>query len=362
MHNRILNIVLFVIIVLYNSVAAQDRQTVIAIQDSLQKVTDKQAARYGFQSLFSQQQYNTNFPFNHSIHPEAWGFIQGYLEKHQKGLKQMKSWALPYFTLIENVMSQYNLPKELKYLAVIESGLTTHATSWAGARGPWQLMPETAKQFGLDVSKWNDERTDYFRSTHAAAKFLSILYNDLQDWLLVIAAYNGGPGNVKSAIKKSGSKNFWNLQHHLPEESKIHVKKFIATHYIMEDKAAPGESKQAKIEPSAQKKDSVEVGMTVQEIAGKFNSAVMAKQLMMDLNYFSYLNPGFDQTLGENKVYALKLPYDKMERFNAIRYDILSESVQLLLRFYKDEQADNHFPKISDLPEQKKKNPGKKNN
>ena len=362
MRRRTLYIILFLIIGSHCSINGQDRVVIESIQDSLQKIADKKAERYGFQSLFSQQQYNTNFPFNHSIHPEAWGFIQGYLQKHQKGLKQMKGWALPYFTLIENIMTQYNLPKELKYLAVIESGLTTQATSWAGARGPWQLMPETAKQFGLEVSRWNDERTDYFRSTHAAARFLSILYNDLQDWLLVIAAYNGGPGNVKTAIKKSGSNDFWKLQHHLPEESKLHVKKFIATHYIMEDKASPGVAAPSTNISYTQKKDSIEPGISVQEIAGKFNSAVMAKQLLMDLNYFSNLNPGFDQTLSENKVYALKLPYEKMEKFNAIRYDILSESVQLLLRFYKDEQADNHFPKLSDLPEQKKKNPGKKNN
>jgi membrane-bound lytic murein transglycosylase D len=327
-------------------------------QDSLQITADQQVAKYGFQSLFSQKQFNTQFPFNHSIHPEAWGFIQDYLPKYQKSLKQMKSWALPYFTLIENVMSQYNLPKELKYLAVIESGLNTNVTSWAGARGPWQLMPETAKQFGLEVSRWNDERTDYFRSTHAAAKFINMLYNDLQDWLLVIAAYNGGPGRVYAAIKKSGSKNFWNLQHYLPQESKLHVKKFIATHYIMEDKKSPNLTKIS--EANDKKKDSLEAGMAEQEIAGKFSSVVMTKNLIMDLNYFNFLNPGFDQTLHENKVYTLKLPTDKMELFNQNRYTILSESIQLLLRFYGQDQDEKIYPAISELPEPKKKQTGKK--
>src|SRR4029079_14064440 len=126
------------------------------------------------------------------------------------------------------------LPKELKYLAVIESDLKSNALSHAGARGPWQFMSYTAKDYGLQVNKFIDDRTDYYKSTNAAAKYLLSLYKDLKDWLLVIAAYNGGPGRVYSAIKKSGSRNFWNMQYFLPEESRNHVKKFIATHYIME--------------------------------------------------------------------------------------------------------------------------------
>jgi membrane-bound lytic murein transglycosylase D len=360
MHRNIIHILFFLICSLgiITSTKSQQVNLTPSKEDSLLKKADEQIGKYGFQSLFSQKQFKTDFPFNHSIHPEAWGFIQDYLHKHQRGLLQMKTWSLPYFTLIENVMSQYNLPKELKYLAVIESGLNTQVTSWAGARGPWQLMPETARQFGLEVNKWNDERTDYFRSTHAAAKFISILYNDLQDWLLVIAAYNGGPGRVWSAIKKSGSKNFWKLQHYLPEESKIHVKKFIATHYIMEDKKSPDFN---KISGAADdKKDNLEEGLSVQEIAGKFSAVVMTKNLTMDLNYFNFLNPGFDQTLHENKVFALKLPTDKMELFNQKRYTILSESIQLLLRFYGQDQDENIYPSISELPEPKKKSPIKK--
>ena len=332
-------------------------------QESRSLKSGDDLSRYGFQSLFSNEQYNTRFPFNHKIHPEAWGFIQDYLEKNQKNLSQMKSWALPYFTLIENIMSQYNLPKELKYLAVIESGLTTHALSWAGARGPWQLMPETAKQFGLEVNKWNDERTDYFRSTHAAAKFLKILYSDFQDWLLVIAAYNSGPGRVWSAIKKSGSKNFWQLQHYLPDESRLHVKKFIATNYVMEDKEGPGISVNEKSYSNDMlEKDSLGTNIVAQDIAGKFSSAVMCKQLQLDLSYFNLLNPDFDPILSENKIYTLRLPRDKMEAFNNLRYSILSESVQILLRFYNNEQLDNSYPKLSELPEPKKKKTNKKNN
>src|SRR5690606_30506303 len=116
----------------------------------------------------------------------------------------------------------------------IESNLKSNALSSAGARGPWQFMDYTAREYGLQVNRMIDDRIDYGKSTHAASKYLLSLYKDLKDWLLVIAAYNGGPGRVYSAIKRSGSRNFWDLQYYLPEESRNHVKKFIATHYIME--------------------------------------------------------------------------------------------------------------------------------
>ena len=87
---------------------------------------------------------------------------------------------------------------------------------------------------GLKVNQYRDERTDYHKSTTAAAKYLKELFSIYGDWLLVIAAYNGGVGNVNSAIRKSHSRNFWDLQYYLPTESRNHVKKFIATHYIME--------------------------------------------------------------------------------------------------------------------------------
>ncbi len=141
----------------------------------------------------------------------------------------------------------------------------------------------------------------------------------------------------------------------------MHVKKFIATHYIMEDKQSPEVSGNAKQTSTGNRKDSLEAGMSAQEIAGKFSSVVMAKNLLIDLNYFNFLNPDFDQILNENKVYVLKLPTEKMELFNANRFTILSESIQLLLRFYSKDQQDDAYPDISELPEPKKKQATKKN-
>jgi membrane-bound lytic murein transglycosylase MltF len=122
----------------------------------------------------------------------------------------------------------------LRYLAVVESELRTSATSRVGAKGPWQLMPETAQILGLKVDQDCDERTDYYKSTPAAARYLKDLYAQFGDWLLVLAAYNGGPAPIHHAIRRSGSRNFWVLQRYLPTETRRHVKRFIATHYYFE--------------------------------------------------------------------------------------------------------------------------------
>lgn len=313
--------------------------------------------KYGFQALFVNKEFNSSTSYDAQIHPQAWGFIQDYLDRYGKNLQKMKSWGIPYFTLIDNVLTQYGLPHELKYLAVIESGLNTNATSWVGARGPWQFMPYTAKEYGLNVNGWVDERTDYFRSTHAAAKYLTYLYNDLNDWLLVIAAYNGGPGRVYSAIKKSGSRDFWKLQYYLPAESRMHVKKFIATHYIMEGKGGVttvvNDGKQPVANEFAPEK--TDPNIEVQAIAGKFSSVVMAKNLVVDLLYFNQLNPNFDAVLAGNNTFNLRLPKEKMQLFNSNRYNILNESVQLLMRFYGEDGMKDIYPKLSELPEMKKK-------
>jgi membrane-bound lytic murein transglycosylase D len=136
--------------------------------------------------------------------------------------------------MIDSVFRKYDLPVELKYLAVIESELNPKATSRVGAVGPWQFMPGTAKVLGLKISRKYDERTNFKKSTKAAAIYLRDLYSTYGDWLLVLAAYNCGPAPVNSAIRKSGSRNFWKLQYFLPAESRKHVKKFIATHYYFE--------------------------------------------------------------------------------------------------------------------------------
>ncbi len=300
--------------------------------------------RYGFKNLFPTYSYNTAMPYSSQVNPQAESYMQDYLRMHGRQLTGMKSWCMPYFNLIDNIFTQYGLPKELKYLAVIESNLKTNATSWVGASGPWQFMPYTARENGLVVNNMVDERRDYFKSTHAAARYLLSLYKQTHDWLLVIAAYNGGPGRVFSAIQRSGSRNFWSLQYNLPEESRNHVKKFIATHYIME--AAGGNSNFGNsgfamngIAGTAVNPYNNKPTLSVQEmemaetetITGKYNSVIIAKNVSMDIIAFNRYNPLFDNQIAANGKYELILPQEKMQLFLSTKYQILNECVQFLL-------------------------------
>jgi membrane-bound lytic murein transglycosylase D len=169
-----------------------------------------------------------------SLNKNALQFVQNYIEQNRQDLYIIRQRSQSPFALIDSVFRRFSLPVQLKYLAVIESELKPTAFSRVGAAGPWQLMPETAQLLGLKIAHGRDERTQYDKSTRAAARYLRDLYTEFGDWLLVLAAYNGGPGPVYHAIQKSGSRNFWNLQYYLPAESRIHVKKFIAAHYYFE--------------------------------------------------------------------------------------------------------------------------------
>lgn len=299
-----------------------------------------QVTKYGFKNLFKNYSYNASMPYSSQVNPYAETYMQDYLASHTKYLQNLKQTGMPYFNFIDGILVQYGLPKELKYLAVIESNLNSNALSSAGARGPWQFMSYTAKDYGLQVNQLRDDRTDYYKSTNAAAKYLLNLYKDLKDWLLVIAAYNGGPGRVYSAIKKSGSRNFWNLQYYLPEESRNHVKKFIATHYIMETGSSEGILSEAKfnysnlgdnLSTAPELTASEKSGISEMPVSGRYKAAIIAKNIDMDFKDFDRYNPGFDNSLAQGDNYNLQLPNDKMTMFLANKYTILNECVQQLL-------------------------------
>jgi membrane-bound lytic murein transglycosylase D len=304
-----------------------------------------QVTKYGFKNLFTSYSYNPSMAYKNQINPSAIGFVQDYMEAHGKHLIKMKGWGQPYFNLIDGILMQYGLPRELKYIAVIESNLSVGATSYKGAGGPWQFMPYTAREYGLVVNGYYDERRDYTKSTHAAARYLLTLYRQLKDWLLVMAAYNGGPGRVYSAIKKSGSRNFWNLQYYLPSESRTYVKRFIATHYIMEGSgvvttiANTGAGNSVQVNGEGANPFDIKPELTAEEqanaatqtVSGKFNSLIIAKNLSMDIMQFNRFNPQFDNMIANNGNYDLRLPADKMPLFLANKYTILNECVQVLL-------------------------------
>ena len=150
----------------------------------------------------------------------------------QKIQKQEKA----TLNMMGNIFSKYKLPTELKYLAIVESELKNKARSRVGAVGVWQLMPSTPIDLGLRIDSTIDERTNIHKSTKAAALYLRDLHRSFKDWSLAIAAYNCGPGPVYKAIKKAGSRNYWDLQQHLPKETRHHVKKLMATQIFFEGK------------------------------------------------------------------------------------------------------------------------------
>lgn len=165
-------------------------------------------------------------------------FIRTYIRANKEELDQVKQKSRSPFAITDSVFNEYELPVQLKYLAVIESDLETKAVSRVGAVGPWQLMPETARLLGLKISADKDERKLYGKSTGAAARYLKDLHAEFGNWLLAFAAYNCGEAAVYHAIHKAGSRNFWQLQPYLPLESREYVKKFIATCYFFEGQSS----------------------------------------------------------------------------------------------------------------------------
>lgn len=287
--------------------------------------------------LFSSLLSSPNSENSFSINPEARLFADDYIRTHGSYLNNMKIWGKPYFDLYDKILSAYGLPVQLKYLSVIESSLSSTAISWAGAVGPWQIMADAAHESGLRTGNY-DDRVDYVKSTNAAARILSNLYSDYKDWLLVIAAYNCGTANVDRAITKAHSRNFWNLQYYLPEETRNHVKKFIATHYYFEGNgsivtATADEAKQYILSNALNKIDtnSLVSNCTSISVFGKYNSVVIANVLMMDISVFNALNPGFDETLAKGLIYTLRLPSDKAALFQTKKIEILKQSVELFL-------------------------------
>jgi len=292
----------------------------IAAQDSLNRI--------GFSSLFTVQQVpDKDKTFVIEMHPKATSFVQSYIEKEGPGLRKMKTWAKPYFNLYDEILTANGIPVELKYLSVIESHLSSQVVSWAGAAGPWQIMPAEATRLGLKLLP-NDERMDYQKSTQAAATILRALYQQFGDWLLVVAAYNGGAGRLSKAIEKKNTKDFWALQYELPLETRNHVKKFIATHAIFEGVSMTELDKNQSNERASI--STASSGMEKIIISGRFNAKTMAIWLKMPLTYLNELNPNMDQQLATGKSYTLVLPTKEAKLFEAHKNQILQASIQSL--------------------------------
>ncbi|MEE4196366.1 MAG: transglycosylase SLT domain-containing protein [Bacteroidales bacterium] len=161
-------------------------------------------------------------------------YIHVYTRQRRESVEAMIGLSDYYFPKIEEIFESYGLPTELKYMAIIESALNPRAVSRVGATGMWQFMYATARMYDLTINSFVDERRDPIKSAHAAALFMKDLYSMFNDWTLVIAAYNCGPGNVNKAIRRTGgSRDFWKLYYYLPRETRGYVPAFIAAAYTM---------------------------------------------------------------------------------------------------------------------------------
>ncbi|MDR2120680.1 MAG: LysM peptidoglycan-binding domain-containing protein [Tannerella sp.] len=160
--------------------------------------------------------------------------IDLYAGRRRALVRYMMGMADLYFPVFEQILDRYDLPDELKYLAVVESALKPDALSRVGATGLWQFMLPTAKVYGLEINSLIDERLDPVKATHAACRYFKEMYAVYGDWHLVLAAYNCGPGNVNRAIRRAGGKtNFWEIFPYLPRETRSYIPLFIAAAYIM---------------------------------------------------------------------------------------------------------------------------------
>jgi membrane-bound lytic murein transglycosylase D len=161
-------------------------------------------------------------------------YIDVYAVKKREMVSRVLGLAEIYFPLFEEHLDKHKMPLELKYLAVVESALMPTATSRAGAQGLWQFMYGTGRMYGLRVNSIIDYRNDPYQSTDAACRHLKDLYNIYGDWLLVLAAYNSGAGNVNKAIRRAGGiKNYWVIWPFLPRETRGYVPAFMAVAYLM---------------------------------------------------------------------------------------------------------------------------------
>lgn len=293
-----------------------------------------------FRELLTTVNKNIENAGHFDLNPKVVDYVNTYIPRVESKYEGMKDWGRPYFAYFEKTLKAYGLPVELEYLSVIESDLKSNAVSSKGAVGLWQLMDFQARDLGLKVNGKVDERKDMRKSTVAAAKLLRDLYNQFGDWLLVIAAYNAGSGCVSRAMAKAHSDNFWDIQNYLPEETKYHVKRYIATHYYFEgsggwttmtaDETMQKKLMMADLQHQLDSLNALASTATLQ-IVGKYNAVAVANYLSMDVNEFNQYNPDFDKTLAAGQFYNIRLPQDKMEIFKTKRQYILQQSVEMLL-------------------------------
>ena len=165
-------------------------------------------------------------------------YVQSYIDiytspRRKAAMAKIIGLAKYYFPIYEKAFKESGIPDDIKYLSIVESALDPNAVSRVGATGPWQFMFTTARLYGLKMDNYVDERKDPIQASYATARYLKDAYNDFGDWMLAIASYNCGKGNIVKAMQRSGGRDFWSIRNYLPLETRGYVPAFIAVTYVM---------------------------------------------------------------------------------------------------------------------------------
>lgn len=232
------------------------------------------------------------------------GFINVYTQKKRDLSERILGLMPVYFPIFEEQLLKHGLPLELKYLAIQESALNQNAVSRAGATGLWQFMKGTAQMMGLKVTSYVDYRRDPYKASDAACRYLKRLHNKYGDWLLVIAAYNCGPGNVNKAMRRSGRRTYWGIYKYLPRETRGYVPAYIScvywTNYYQEHNLTP---QYPEFPYSFRSSDVVTV-------SGPLSLYDIATELGLNVEELKFLNPALRKghLPSYNYTYDLRLP------------------------------------------------------
>ena len=268
---------------------------------------------------------NSKTPFGLVYNQEVKTQINIFANIHRNHISRMLGKANYYFPLFESQLDKFDLPLEFKYLAIVESALKPHARSRSAATGLWQFMYTTGKIYNLNVTSYLDERSDPLKSTIAACEYFTFLYKMFNDWELVLAAYNGGPGYVSRAMRKSGAKDYWSVRPYLKEETQNYVPKFIAVNYIM------NYASEHNIYPKPYKLNIAETDTL--SINQSMTFEVLSKTLGIDIELIKELNPMYKRNLipvSINSTAVIRLPYNAVATFinNSDSIYAYSESLQ----------------------------------
>ena len=287
------------------------------------------------------QHLDTKTPIDLVYNAYVKQYINVYTKQRRQQMSRMMALAAYYFPVFEEVLDQFNLPLELKYLAIVESALNPKAKSWAGATGLWQFMYNTGKEYNLKVSSYVDERMDPFRATIAACEFFKKSYSVYGDWSLVLASYNSGRGNVNKAIRRSGGeKNYWQIRRFLPKETRSYVPAFIAVCYAM-NYASDHKISSEKPRVLFREVDTIEVKHQI-------DLEYLSSSLDISLDELEFLNPAYKINVipkVDGRTYHLVLPIDKMGVFVANEKEIYAHFIKL------DAEKRKNYPKYSEQDE-----------